>query len=115
MMVKNTARKAAREAVEVDVTSFMAYFSVGVGSAQISKTRGKLKGVAVGSLFLFAERFHGITPCRSHQLWIGGSEISLGNLYVDGWLALSLVFGIEQTLGFPYTKGIIPSLKVIVS
>jgi hypothetical protein len=39
------------------------------------------------------------------QPWIGGSEISPGNLYVDGRLALSLVLGIEQTLGFPTLFG----------
>jgi hypothetical protein len=68
MMVKNSARKAVREAAEVDVTSFMVYFSVGIGCAQTSKTRGKLKGVIVGILFLFDERFHDVTPCPSHNI-----------------------------------------------
>ena len=104
-MAKNTARKIVREAVEIKVTDFMAYFSVGVGSAQTSKTWGKLKGVAVGFLFLFAERFHDITPCRSHQHWIDGSKISPDNLYVDGRLALSLVLGLNKRLAFLIRRG----------
>ena len=42
-MVKNIARKIVREAVEIKVTDFMAFFSVRVGSAQTVKARGKLK------------------------------------------------------------------------
>jgi hypothetical protein len=43
-MVKNSTRKAVREAVGI-VTGFMEYFSIGIGRAQASKTRKKLKGV----------------------------------------------------------------------